>query len=843
MLKSSSVLLGFVIAAVASAGLLLGFGLLANAPETSTPLEPAASNTELPKSTGVKAVVAGNDQPTSDSEVSRNILADAQMPAAKETDAVESPSIPAQGVAPIKTTAAESQLNLLEVSDLTAEVAAQLVSSQSLKPDFKPSRDELQLDATLVSAGATPSMVRQMRLALIDSHPHGSRRFEQILARTDSPEWQAVANSFGDYVHLPKVTALSPEAAQALAGFSGSITLLGLEQISVPAARALASGKATPLLYGLKSLDADVAKELAAANGIGLRGVKSLSPEAANALAHGKLESINLSGLDELPPAVAESLASFGGSLDLSGVKRLSVESAQHLGRSSFPYLTLSGLQDLGVDAAQQLAGHKGVLVLGGLSNMSPEVAKALSTHDGYLVLSDVTVRVPGLVVAPRALDSVVAGSVLRLPVYKALVADGETALRVTDDRAPPPQQSQRAPRPPKEPAKTAKSVTDIMDSPDEYVNGTYKVNVWVDTFWMHREKQTLPNDEVFFDGYCLKIKDGLRDARSAEGLGSIALSLSEVSPVISSKELARGLQDALQRRREYRFLATVTLSRRDVLTSNILAPNAPPKEGFYLLMDITRLEATRPDGSAVVVDGQSTAEDFAALKSVFEPSAVVATNPATALQSKKPDDRRESLARFEDQCKKLCLGMVAACLEANGKPTLAVGSFADTKFVGFAGRLDAQSKGTGISAGCAKGTVAYFSMYGPLIMEATARMANQEVPQGGLVAMMNGWIKEGSGHLAESGDADKYWTQVAATYCLSQLYGDGNGFNAALDAQLLRDGQQPLVNHLVGSIQRLRRTMCDQLAKQYADSVEAGLKKFGPPSIAEKSPEAAADK
>lgn len=206
------------------------------------------------------------------------------------------------------------------------------------------------------------------------------------------------------------------------------------------------------------------------------------------------------------------------------------------------------------------------------------------------------------------------------------------------------------------------------------------------------------------------------------------------------------------------------------------------------------------------------------------------------------PDDHAESLARFEDQCKKLCLGMAAACLEANGKPTLAVGSFADTKFVGFAGRLDAQSKGTGISAGCANGTVFYFSLYGFLVMEATARMAGQEPPQGGVVDMANGWMKDGSEHLVESGDADKYWTQVAATYSLLQLYGDGNRFNAALDAQLLREGQQPLVNQLVGGVQRLRSLMCDRLAKQYAASVEVGLKKFGPPRIADKTTEAAAE-
>ncbi len=746
-----------------------------------------------------------------------------------------------------------SDLNLLELADLTPEETARIVASQTAKPPFEESPKDSELDSTLASAGATSEMIHDLRLALIESHPHGSNRIQQFLARTDSPQWQAIANSFRDFLHLPKVKSLSAEAAQPLADFKGSINLAGMQEVSAPVARVLASGDAVLLLYGLTSLDAEVAKELAAAQGIGLRGLKTLSPEVAAVLAQGKLKNMNLSGLEELSPAVAASLASFQGSLNLSGVQVLSVESAQHLGTSSSPLLNLSGLKSVSVDVAQQLAGHKGALALGGLSNMTPELVKALSAHDGYLLLCDVTVRVPELQVAAGALDSVAAGGVLQLPVYKALVADSATAIRLADTRLPPPQQAQRALAKPKTPKQTAASLTDIMDSPDEYMSGTYTVSIWLDTFWMHRAKEILPDGTKVLDGYCLRLKDGKREARTAEDLGGIALIINQLVPVIQSKELARGLQDSLQKGTNNRFDATVTLSQVSVLATSILTPNAPPTEAAYLMMDITRLEATRPDGTAVVVDGHSTAEDFAALRGVYEtPEAATLKTAATKLAPRQSsadapadaaDDRKESLARFEDQCKKLCLGMAAACLEANGKPTLAVGSFADTKLVGFAGRLDAQSKGTGMSAGCANGTVAYFSMYGPLIMEATARLANQELPQGGLVAMMNGWIKEGSGHLAESGDADKYWTQVAATYSMLQLYEDGNGFNAALDAQLLREGQQPLVKQLVGSIQRLRRTMCDQLAKQYADSVEAGLKKFGPPSIAEEPPEAAADK
>lgn len=533
---------------------------------------------------------------------------------------------------------------LLQMAELTAEEAARIVAAHSSRPAFSEPADDAQLDNQLLSAGATAQMIRALRRELTESRPFESGRISQFLARTDSPRWQKVANSFSSYLHLPRVTSLTPDAARALVEFSGTLCLAGVVELDASTAESLSAAKGSVLLYGLKELTPKVAAALSTVSGLGLRGLKSLSVAAAQELVAGRVDLLNLSGLEVVPPELAAVLSAFKGTLILSGVKEMSADTAEAFAGSPARHLEFASLRDIDVAVARQLARVKGSLVLGGISSMTPEMVEALSQHQGHLVLIDMTVRVPEIQVTADAMESLVVNGMIQLPAYKSIVAD--SIVRLADSRLPPPGQAQQKPAP-REPAKSARSVTDIMDSPEDYMGGTYKVSMWIDTFWLKREKKILKDGTEILDGYCLQIKDGTRDARTSESLGSIAITLDELVPVIRSKELARGLQDVFPNGSQYRLNATVTISRHSVWATNILNPNAPPQEAQYLLMDITRLEAVRSDGTTIAVDGKSEAKDFVALRAAFEaPQVAAAPTPPVKGESAPAEASRAAAAK-----------------------------------------------------------------------------------------------------------------------------------------------------------------------------------------------------
>lgn len=515
---------------------------------------------------------------------------------------------------------------LLQLTEVTADEAARIVAAQSARPRFSEPADDAELDEQLLAAGATPQMIRTLRRDLAESRPFESSRIAQFLARTDSPRWQKVANSFADYLHLPRVTTLTPDTARALAEFPDTLCLCGITKLEPAVAESLASGSGSLLLYGVTDLTPEVAAGLSSASALGLRGLKSLSADAAKELVAGRMDMLNLSGIEVVTPELAAVLSTFKGTLLLDGVTEMSGEVATAFADSPARLLGFSALREVTVPVAEQLARFQGDLVLGGISTMTPEMVEALAQHEGHIVLRDMTVRVPEMHVTPDALEALVVDGSLHLPAYKVIVAD--SLVRLADSRLPPTGQAQRKHRS-GPPAKTAGSVTEIMDSPEDYVDGTYTVSVWIDTFWLKREKKILKDGTEILDGYCLQIKDGTRDAGRSESLGDIALSLDELVPVIRSKDLARGLQDVFPNGTQYRLDATVTISRHPVVTTNMLDPKAPPREAEYLLMDITRLEARRPDGSVVAVDATSGAQDFAALRSAFDAPREVAAAPA----------------------------------------------------------------------------------------------------------------------------------------------------------------------------------------------------------------------
>jgi len=507
------------------------------------------------------------------------------------------------------------------------------------------------------------------------------------------------------------------------------------------------------------------------------------------------------------------------------------------------------------VPVAQRLAQCKAQLILGGVAPLTPDMVAALSQHEGYLVLRDVNVRAPEIAVRGDALTSLVVNKAIQLPAYKVLVAD--SAIRLGDNRLPPPaSQAQSQMSQPREPAKTGRCVTDIVDSPEDYVNGTYTVSIWINTFWMHRENKTLKDGTKIFDGYCLRIKDGHRDANTAEELGHIAVSLEDLTPVISSKTLARGLQDIFVRGRDYRLNATVTVSKIPVVTTNFLKPNAPPEDAAYLLMDITRLEAKRPDGSTVVVDGKSGADDFAALRSVFEaPPAIAATQPAPqqqvanpldgsarqeeALQttvsppapSSAPSDSEARVSRFEAECDAVSFEILAAYSAVSNSPRDIVASVGE-KLEELGGNPERRMSGRGISAGCARAAMTYLGYCGFLLLEAGARCAGQELPDGGMVGMMDSMLKETDERLRDKNDAEEYWTQLALVRASITLYADANTFNADFERQLIGGGAQPIV---INEMQRMRRDIHGLLKAQYSAGVKYALGKYGAPPFTER--------
>lgn len=235
-----------------------------------------------------------------------------------------------------------------------------------------------------------------------------------------SPE---LARALGDLRKrsLKGVTSLSPEAAAAVVdGFQGNDLTLNLTSLPADTAKELAKGRYNSLfldrltelsdeaaaalgactltnlwLRGLTDLSPGAAKGLAALKGrtlgptLRLDSLRSLSPEAAQALAASNITSLELIGLTTLSAGTAETLAeskAFGG--DLRSLTTLSADAAAALGRfggnkSGGDKLNLFGLTTLDAKAARGLAAFRGNLELDGLTEIDAETAAALATYAG----------------------------------------------------------------------------------------------------------------------------------------------------------------------------------------------------------------------------------------------------------------------------------------------------------------------------------------------------------------------------------------------------------------------------------------------------------------------------
>jgi hypothetical protein len=166
-------------------------------------------------------------------------------------------------------------------------------------------------------------------------------------------------------LQLSRTYEVSPEAAGALAEFRGEMLILGLKSLSPEVAQALAKSQA---------------------NTLWLHSVTSVSPEAAEIIARlpGKLVMTGLAKLDSV--ALAEKLAKRPGTLSLPYLKQIKPEIAAALGRNERG-LALTGLGDIPPEVQDKLAEAVGYLALPNLRSLDsmPLTRKLASARTIFL--------------------------------------------------------------------------------------------------------------------------------------------------------------------------------------------------------------------------------------------------------------------------------------------------------------------------------------------------------------------------------------------------------------------------------------------------------------------------
>jgi hypothetical protein len=233
-----------------------------------------------------------------------------------------------------------------------------------------------------------------------------------------SPELAAaLATDNKDSLALNGLKTLAPEVARELARHQRDLQLLGIESLDREAAMLIAEHRG-PLQLGLKRLTPDIAHGLARLRG-GLQcdQIESLDPRAAAALAGGPewlafnglreidLETaralaahdgtVSLTGLESLPPAVAEPLladrpppaagrqpelaVNFGL---LTGLTPRIAEALVQRGARNSEEFDLVGIERLdSTEAAQAIAKTQHRIALLGLRQVTPAALTALKTN------------------------------------------------------------------------------------------------------------------------------------------------------------------------------------------------------------------------------------------------------------------------------------------------------------------------------------------------------------------------------------------------------------------------------------------------------------------------------
>ena len=159
---------------------------------------------------------------------------------------------------------------------------------------------------------------------------------------------QVQAESRFGILQLSRTYEMNPEVAAALAEFRGEMLILGLRSLSPEVAQALAKSQAAT---------------------VWLHSVTSVAPEAAEAIARvpGHLVLSGLAELDSVP--LAEKLAQRPGALSLPYLKQITPEIAAALGKNPRS-LTLAGLTDVSPEVQDKLAETIGSLTVPNLKSL-----------------------------------------------------------------------------------------------------------------------------------------------------------------------------------------------------------------------------------------------------------------------------------------------------------------------------------------------------------------------------------------------------------------------------------------------------------------------------------------
>jgi hypothetical protein len=275
-------------------------------------------------------------------------------------------------------------------------------------------RELARFPGVLLLRGLTQAALSDDMLAALGEYNGGGLGLGGLTALSpDLPK--RLATFATKFLFLDDVIELSTEAAQALAGFPGSVSLDGLTELSPELARALGDLRkrslkgvtslspeaaaavvegfqGNDLTLNLTSLPADTAKELAKGryNSLFLDRLTELSDEAAAALGECSLTNLWLRRLTELSPGAAKGLAGLkaagqlGPTLRLDSLRSLSPEAAEAFAASNITYLELIGLKTLSAGTARALARSKAFSGdLRSLTTLSADAAAALGTFAG----------------------------------------------------------------------------------------------------------------------------------------------------------------------------------------------------------------------------------------------------------------------------------------------------------------------------------------------------------------------------------------------------------------------------------------------------------------------------
>jgi len=187
---------------------------------------------------------------------------------------------------------------------------------------------------------------------------------------------------------LLNVKEVSPQVAAAIVrpcpDKDTFLTLPALQTVDVATADALSGHCGYLRLWGIRTLTPEIADALSKRPGVGLEliGVSDLTPEVARALATGKRRKLFL-GLTSLSTEIAEILAEFKGDLEFPRLETLSLESAKAIAEHG--------------EVVQRGSETIGPSLHLGKARLTPAVAEALLAHDGALSLNRLKKLEPGV--------------------------------------------------------------------------------------------------------------------------------------------------------------------------------------------------------------------------------------------------------------------------------------------------------------------------------------------------------------------------------------------------------------------------------------------------------------